>query len=281
MASILSLRRRIRTAGNVSKTTRAMQMIAASKLKKAQDSAVLSRPYVEKLSALSKNLSGKIETDNLHPYMKENGLENTLYIIISPDKGLSGGLVSNLTRELFESTKNKNDIFITIGKKAEPGVFSLDKEVLASFPFGTSLPPFETVYPVIKLVNDYFLNNKVGSVKIISTKFTSVFSQEPVIKEILPVKFEEKSEGTNGMLFEPAIEDLLPSLLEHYIEMELYQNLLESYASEQAARMVAMKNATDNAKEIIKELQLEYNKIRQEKITNEILDIIGGQFAYA
>lgn len=282
MATILTLKRRIKTAGNVSKTTRAMQMIAASKLKKAQDSAVLSRPYVEKLGSLSKNLSTKLEKDNLHPYMKENGLGNTLFIVISPDKGLSGGLVSNLTRELFQISSNKNDLYISIGKKAEGSVFSLGKEVLATFPFGTSLPPFDTVYPIVKIINEYFLNGKITSVKIISTRFTSVFTQTPTVKTILPIKFEsEMKNGNNGMLFEPNLDELLPPLLEHYLEMEIYQSLLENYASEQAARMVAMKNATDNAKEIIKELQLEYNKIRQEKITNEILDIIGGQFAYA
>ncbi len=282
MASILALKRRIKTAGNVSKTTKAMQMIAASKLKKAQDSAVLSRPYVEKLSNLSKNLSTKIENDNLHPYMKENQLENSLYIIISPDKGLSGSLVSNLLREVYQISKNKNDYFITIGKKAESGVFSLNKEVLATFPFGTSLPQFSVVYPIVKIINEYFLTGKISSVKIISTRFTSVFTQSPTIKTILPIKFEgESKNGNNVMLFEPAVSELLPSLLEHYLEMEIYQSLLENYASEQAARMVAMKNATDNATDIIKELKLEYNKIRQEKITNEILDIIGGQFAHA
>ncbi len=282
MASILTLKRRIKTAGNVSKTTRAMQMIAASKLKKAQDSAVLSRPYVEKLGSLSKKLSTKIENDNLHPYMRENVLENNLYIVISPDKGLSGGLVSNLLREVYQTSKNKNDFFITIGKKAEGGVFSLGRDVLATFPFGTSLPPFDAVYPITQIVNDYFLNGKISSVKIISTRFTSVFTQTPTVKTILPIKFEgEFKNGNNVTLFEPGINELLPSLLEHYLEMEIYQSLLENYASEQAARMVAMKNATDNAKEIIKELKLEYNKIRQEKITNEILDIIGGQFAHA
>ncbi len=282
MATILTLKRRIKTAGNVSKTTKAMQMIAASKLKKAQDAAVLSRPYVEKLGSLSKNLSAKIEKDNLHPYMKENGTGNTLYIVISPDKGLSGGLVSNLTREIFQQPLNKNDLFITVGKKAEGAVFSLGKEVLATFPFGTILPEFDTVYPVIRIINEYFLSGKVSAVKIISTKFTSVFTQTPGVNTVLPVKFEgELNHSNNGMLFEPNLDELLPSLLEHYIEMEIYQSLLENYASEQAARMVAMKNATDNANDIIKELKLEYNKIRQEKITNELLDIIGGQFAYA
>lgn len=281
MATILALKRRIKTAGNVSKTTRAMQMIAASKLKKAQEAAVLSRPYVEKLGGLSKNLSTKIEKDKLHPYMRDNNGSSTLYIVISPDKGLSGGLVSNLLREVYDVSKDKNDYFISIGKKAESGVFSLNREVLATFPFGTSLPPFDMVYPVVKIINEYFLSGKVSSIKIVSTRFTNVFSQTPTVRDILPIKFEGEATGNGSMLFEPNLEELLPSLLEHYLEMEIYQSLLENYASEQAARMVAMKNATDNARDIIKELQLEYNKIRQEKITNEILDIIGGQFAHA
>lgn len=278
MATLITLKRRIRTAGNISKTTKALQMISVSKLKKAQDAATASKPYVEKLDVLSKSLENKIDKDSMHEYMKEvSGVNSKLFIVISPDKGLCGGLVTNLMREILHLNTNGKIYFVAIGKKAEHIITSLNKELIASFPFGTSLPPFETVYPIAKLVNEYFLGKKVSEVKIISTKFSSVFSQMPVIKDLLPVKVSTEVETRDSTtLFEPNVEELLPDLLQHYLEMVIYQSLLESYASEQAARMMAMKNATDNALDIISDLQLEYNKTRQERITNELLDIGSG-----
>jgi F-type H+-transporting ATPase subunit gamma len=277
MATLLILKRRIKTARNVSKTTKAMQMISASKLKKAQDAAVSSKPYVEKLESLSKNLSEKIDKDNLHKYMQTPSSKAKLLIVISPDKGLSGGLVTNLIREVYKYTSSDKVYYITIGKKAETAVSLLNKDIIASFPFGTTLPQFDIVYPVAKLINEYFLGSKVSEVKILSTKFSSVFSQVPELKQILPVKLELQEKVNNApTVFEPNVSELLPDLLQHYLEMLIYQGFLESYASEQAARMIAMKNATDNALDIISDLQLEYNKTRQEKITNELLDIGGG-----
>lgn len=284
MATILALKRRIRTAQNVSKTTKAMQMIAASKLKRAQEAAILGRPYVDKLSNISQNLSTKIDNDSLHDYMKNSSkTTKRLIIVISPDKGLSGALVSNLLKEVYRLSPTNHDYYIIIGKKAEGNIVSLGKEVIASFPFGTTLPSFDMVYPIIRIVDEYFLNEKVFEVKIISTKFTTVFSQTPTITDILPVKLSEEKtqEKNNIMLFEPTLLELIPSLLQHYLEMIIYQSLLENYASEQAARMIAMKNATDNALDVIEELKLDYNKSRQEKITNEILDIGSAAFAYA
>ncbi|MFH1187072.1 MAG: ATP synthase F1 subunit gamma [Candidatus Levyibacteriota bacterium] len=279
MANMLSLKRRIKTAQNVSKTTKAMQMIAASKLKRAQNAALLSKTYVEKLSNLTQDVSSRIDDKNVHPYLKtQSESKRKLTIVLSPDKGLCGGMISNLIRETIKEDQG-NPYYIIIGKKAENALLKLDREILAIFPFGTTLPSFDTVYPIIKLVEDTFLSGKVAEVKIISTEFTSVFTQTPTIKSILPLEFnEEEKKESRFTLFEPNIEVLLPSLLNHYLEMVLYQGLLENYASEQAARMIAMKNATDNAIEIIYELKLEYNKSRQEKITNEILDIGSAAF---
>lgn len=279
---MLSLKRRIQTAQNVSKTTRAMQMIAASKLKRAQNSAVLSKTYVNKLSNLTKSVSSKVEDQSSHPYMKApSDAKRKLSIVLSPDKGLCGGMISNLTREIIKEDQG-NPYYIIIGKKAENVLLKLDREILAIFPFGTTLPSFDSVYPIIKLVEDTYLAGKVSEVRVISSEFTSVFTQAPGVKKILPLEFdnenEEKKEEGRFTQFEPNIETLLPSLLKHYLEMVLYQSLLENYASEQAARMIAMKNATDNAKDVIGELKLEYNKLRQEKITNEILDIGSAAF---
>lgn len=282
MATLLILKRRIKTARNISKTTKAFQMIAASRLKKAQEAAVSSKPYVEKLDLLSKSLTSKIDSDSLHEYMKTpKGVNSKLLIVVSPDKGLSGGLVTNLIRELIHFNQGGKTYYITIGKKAESAVSSLNKDIVASFPFGTSLPQFDVVYTIAEIVNEYFLGKKVSEVKILSTKFANVFSQIPHVQNLLPVKLEQESKDLNSVtLFEPSASELIPSLLQHYLEMVLYQGLLESYASEQAARMIAMKNATDNAIDIISELQLEYNKTRQEKITNELLDIGGGLSSY-
>lgn len=282
MTNTLRLKRRIKTAQNVSKTTQAMQMIAASKLKRAQQAALASRPYVEKLTLLASNLTGKTDKDSLHPYMKKGSSDKEFLIIISPDKGLCGGLVTNLIKE-YLSLQAKDLILLAIGKKAENYLLRTHQEINASFPFGTTLPSFGFVYPIIKIVNDHFLGSKVGSVKILTSHFASIFSQKPVITTLLPITLPTEAERTSGsLLFEPSIADILPDLLKHYLEMRLYQHLLESYLSEQAARMLAMQNATDNARDTIEELTLEYNKARQEKITSEILDISSVSFfAYA
>lgn len=284
MASILVLKRRIQAAQNVSKTTKAMQMIAASKLKKAQDATLMSRPYVEKLTNLSQNIIQKIDKDVIsHPYIKQElKAENkTLLLVLSPDKGLAGGLITNLIREFLEYTKiDKNISYIVIGKKLQGKVVHLSREIIASFNFGATLPSFDAVYPISKLINDYYLNGKVTSVKILFAQFTSIFTQTPMISTILPVSvpLEKEEKAINDFaLFEPNVKEILPNLLNHYLEMTIYQNLLESYVSEQAARMISMQNATDNAKDIISDLQLEYNKTRQAKITSEILDIGSGE----
>jgi F-type H+-transporting ATPase subunit gamma len=282
MATLLTLRRRMKTTTNVSKTTKAMQMIAASKLKKAQDSAESSKPYVEKLNTLSKALEQRVDKDQLHQYMlPQEEIKAKLLIVISPDKGLCGGLVTNLMKEVLHFSNTGKTFYITVGKKAERSVASLNKDIVASFPFGTTLPEFSAVFPIAKLINEYFLGKKVSEVTILSTKFNSVMSQMPMLNTLLPVKLQEKDNSNkSATLFEPSVDALLPDLLQHYLEMVIYQSLLESYASEQGSRMIAMKNATDNAMDIISELRLEYNKTRQEKITNELLDIGGGQVAY-
>lgn len=276
MANLLSLKRRIRAALNVSKTTKAMQMIATSKLKRAQDATLAGRPYVDKLTQISQNLTRTLDKENAHQYMRtstETG--KTLLVVISPDKGLCGGLVTNLIRELLNfDPDNKKNVYLTIGKKIESVTANLQKPILASFKFGTILPAFDMVFPILNIIDDHFLNRKVDSVKILSTHFVSVFSQRPNITTILPIEFpQEKTTFSPFTLFEPSLQTLLPNLLKHYLEMTIYQYLLESFASEQGARMVAMQNATENAMEIVEELQLLYNKGRQEKITNEILDI--------
>ena len=278
MANLLSLKRRIQTAQNVSKTTRAMQMIAASKLKKAQNAALSLRTYAQKLIALSQNLTTKIQKENLHSYMVERfDTKKTLIIVLSPDKGLCGGLITNLIREFLRiNIPKKDNLYITVGKKAEHQIINLPySEVLASFQFGSTNPTFDMVYPISRIIDEYFIGKKVDSVKILYSQFVSVFTQKPKIETLLPITISQTVIPNNNLpyLFEPDLNTLLPSLLTQYLQMSLYQYLLESFASEQGARMIAMQNATTNAKDVITELRLDYNKSRQEKITNEILDI--------
>lgn len=283
MANTLLLRRRIKTAQNVSKTTKAMQMIAASKLKKAQDAALSARPYVEKLTTVSSDIAKRVPEENMNEYMKKlTDTDEKLMIIIAPDKGLCGGLVTNLGRELLTFMKeNKKITFITVGKKANTLVSIMGGSPTASFDFGTTLPAYDAVYPIMSLVDDYFLNKKASEIYILNSDFQSVFAQTPTVTKLLPVQFEKTLESVSETIFEPSASELLPDLIRHYLEMSVYQAFLESYLSEQSARMLAMQNATDNAKDIIEELRLLYNKNRQEKITNEILDISGGVFANA
>lgn len=283
MANLLSLKRRIKTAQNVSKTTKAMQMIAASKLKRAQDAALSGRPYVEKLSSISTKIGKNVDPDNLIDYMKILTDSNEkLIIVVTPDKGLCGGLVTNLGRELLSFMKeNKNIKLILVGKKGV-GIGRISGgEIIASFDITTTLPSYDMVYPIMNIVDEYFLGKKSSEVYLFHSKFNSLFSQSPTTKKLLPASFEEENGASSGMLFEPTATEMLPGLMRHYLEMSIYQSFLENYLSEQAARMLAMQNATTNAKEIIQELKLIYNKSRQEKITNEILDIAGGAFAHA
>lgn len=256
-------------------------MIAASRLKRAQEATLSARPYVQKLTELSQSLTAKVEEAHKHPYMKLSEATNkTLLIALSPDKGLTGGLVTNLMREFLTYVKdNKDSTYIVVGKKLENQVVKLQNEVIASFHFGTILPTFDAVYPMVKLINEYYLTGKVQTVKVLYTDFNNFFSQTPKVKQLLPIELPEITtrKDNDQMLFEPTLSEMIPPLLKHYLEMSLFQFLLESFLSEQAARMIAMQNATNNAKDIIEAYKLEYNKTRQAKITNELLDIIGGR----
>lgn len=278
MASLLLLKRKIKTTQNVSKTTKAMQMIAASKLNKAQTATMASRPFAEKITVLAQNVSSKIPDEHKDIYIKGNRSNKTLAIVIGPDKGLCGPMVTNLLRSVVDfDDEFKNSLYIAIGKKPEHGLKVLGSEIMASFDFGTKFPAFESVFPVLDIVNDLYLSEKVGSVKVIYTQFKSVFTQSPQVLPLLPIKLSgDTSKDISHTIFEPSPTEILPKLLRQYIETNIYQYFLENYLSYQAAQMIAMQNATNNARDLIKDLKLIYNKSRQEKITSEILDISFG-----
>ncbi len=280
MASLMQLKRKIRTAGSISKATKAMQMIAASKLRHAQESALNARPYADHLTDVISRSMPKLENGFYHPYLKANDSNKRLLLVISPDKGLAGGLIANLIREMLKQTKTHSIVFVNIGKKIEKPIIRTKSELLASFLLGNSIPTFDIVEPVISIIDEQYLAGNVGAVDILYTKFSTVFTQTPVIKQILPFNQSlEKDRITDTIeLVEPSIESLIPGLLRHFVQIVIYQSILESFASEQAARMAAMQSATDNANEMVTDFTLLYNKIRQEKITNEILDISSGAF---
>lgn len=282
MANILILKRRINAAKNVSKTTRAMQMIAASKLKKAQDAVASSRPYVSKSAEIMTNLLSVTEKGYTNPYLSNNSKsDKSLLLVLSPDKGLCGSLITNLLKEFIKfHDQTPKTSYIVVGKKLEGQIIHFAQDIVASFPFGTTLPAFDKIFPILTLIEDYYLSGKVSSVKVLTAEYTSLFTQTPKIQNLLPIVPEVPSsekKNENFYLFEPNKKILLDSLIKHTLEMKLYQQLIESYVSEQAARMISMQNATTNANDIIGDLQLEYNKTRQAKITSEILDITGAQ----
>ncbi len=280
MANIHILKRRINAAKNVSKTTRAMQMIAASKLKKAQNAVLSSRPYVNKISEVIDNLIEKTDKKYTNPYLdNKSGADKTLLLILSPDKGLCGGLITNLVREFTKYQKETPETsYVILGKKLEGQVLHFENEIIASFPFGTTLPSFSAIYPLIKIIEENYNSGKVKNVKILTTEFESLFRQVPKVTNLLPLSkstLDTEDNTDDFYLFEPNKKELLDSLLKHYFEMSLYQKLIEAYLSEQASRMISMQNATTNANDIIDDLQLEYNKTRQAKITSELLDMTG------
>lgn len=289
MATTLSLKRRIQAAKNVSKTTKAMQMIAASKLKKAQEAALSTRPYVNELDELTKKIVGALEkSDYESPYLKVgSGSGKTLFVVIAPDKGLCGGLISNLLHHYakYEGVEREDVYAVVVGKKAEGSVVRLNGDkVVASFHFGTTVPAIDAVRPIMKIVDEYYLSGKVDNVMVIYSHFKNFFSQVPTIKTLLPTSLpveDEKAKSSSLYSFEPSAKEILPILMSHQLEMALYHCLLESFVSEQASRMIAMQNATNNANDVIEDLKLEYNKTRQANVTSELLDITGARMASA
>lgn len=286
MATVISLKRRIQAAKNVSKTTKAMQMISASKMKKAQNAALSNRPYVRELYALINNAMTKLDNENFSDrYLKSNSNSGReLIVLIAPDKGLCGGLIAKLMLEYskyMKMNRDKADV-IVIGKKVEMQAARLSSKVIANFNFGTTTPTFDLIYPVMKLIDEYYLGGKVDKVKVFYTDFVNFFSQIPTLKTLLPIESLDEVGSEKKMLsyiYEPNAKEILPKLLRHHLEMSLYHFFLESFVSEQSSRMISMQNATNNANDIIEDLKLEYNKTRQTKITSELLDITGASIA--
>ncbi|OGH12854.1 MAG: ATP synthase F1 subunit gamma [Candidatus Levybacteria bacterium RIFCSPHIGHO2_01_FULL_40_10] len=270
--SLQSLKRRIKTAQNIAQIAKAMEMISASKIKRAQKEVENNKPYAERVKELTSTILTHIDLQKFdHPYVLGNESEKTLLIVISPDKGLCGSLNTNLFKKLLE-VENKNYKVVALGKKVHQFAARLESELVAGFNLGTTIPPYSLVFSLIEIINKEYKEGKVGKVEILFSRFNSIFSQEPVLQEILPIK-PKHEEGQLPYLFEPTSEKIIIDLLPYFLEAVLYNSMLEAFTSEQAARMVAMQNAKNNAFDIADYLTLSYNKSRQERITNELLSL--------
>jgi F-type H+-transporting ATPase subunit gamma len=288
MANTQDIRRRIKSIRNIGQLTKAMQMVAASKMRRAQQHALAGRPYAALMNRVLVSLQKRTDP-RLHPLLNIRDVKKELVLIISTDKGLAGALNTNLFREAanFESSKT---VFVVTGKKARQYVARTKRELLADFELKDS-PSFVETKPISKFCTEKFLNHEVDKVSVLYTHFINTVNQRPVLQTLLPISaFDlpkgEKIEGATedvdpmlGYLFEPTAEQVLDAVLPYYIQHQVFQMILDARASEHSARMVAMKNATDNATQFIKDLTLEYNKMRQASITTELLEIATAQMA--
>jgi F-type H+-transporting ATPase subunit gamma len=281
MPSTLDLRRRIKSVKNTSQITKAMQMVAAAKMRKAQAAALAGRPYQEMLARVLAAIKGRVESTS-HELLAVRPINRELILIFSTDKGLCGPLNTNLFRELPNLDREKTE-FAVMGRKAVQYVARTRRNLAADFALKDSVR-FADIRPIAKFVSEKFISGEIDQVRVLYPKFVNTLTQQPVMRNLLPVPAEEldlHGEPTQGgeYLFEPDAHGVLDAILPHYIAFQLFQMALNARASEHSARMVAMKNATDNAKELIKDLTLEYNKVRQANITTELLEITTAQLA--
>lgn len=271
--NLQQLKRRIKTAQNISQIAKAMEMISASKIKRAQNAVENNTPYAQRITSLTQAIIQNTKKSELtHPYITGNKANRTMLIVLSPDKGLSGSLNTNLYKKFFEMDNRGSDV-VTVGRKAELFSARIGSNLVATFPMGTALPHFGKVYEITKLVNDYYMTGKVSRVGVLFPEFITIFTQTPAVETLLPLVNEPQEDANTPYIFEPSAKALLEELLPYYLEIKIYNLLIQTFTSEQAARMVAMQNAKNAARDIADYLTLAYNKSRQERITNEILDL--------
>ena len=285
MASGKEIKSKIGSIKNTQKITSAMEMVAASKMKKAQDRVASSRPYAENL----RKVIGRVAQANLdfhHPFLEERDVKRVGYIVISTDRGLCGGLNSNEFKKVTKDVqawkeKGVEAEYATLGSKAAGFFQRFGGDLLAKKAGLGDAPSIQDVIGPVKVMLDAFAEGKIDRLFVVYNKFVNTMKQEPTIEQLLPLPKAEEEVSAHAWdyLYEPSPEAILETLLVRFIESQVYQGVVENAASEQAARMVAMKAATDNAGDLIDELQLVYNKARQAAITQEISEIVGGSAA--
>ena len=290
MPTIRQLKRRITSVKNTAKITNALQLVAASKMRRAQDRATQSRPYADKLRLVLAGLATGEEGPDAkaaHPLLAVRPAKNIAVLHITPDRGLCGGLNSNLNRSAgtFVAMQHEPVSVIAVGKKGRDFFVRAHAHLVAEFTDLGDYPSQPDTAGIARIIIDDYLAGTVDRVYVSFSELVSTANQRPVIRQLLPIdapKMESASEAAAfraDYIFEPSSDVVLARLLPRYIEMQIYEAVLQNAASFQSAQMVAMKNATDNAEDMTRELTLTYNKIRQEQITKELLDIVGGAAA--
>ena len=288
MPSTREIRRRIRSVGNMPQITRAMEMVSAAKMRKAQQRVTASRPYSEQLRQIMSDLATQQpDPEQLaqFPLLQKRPVRNVELIVVTPDRGLTGALNTNILRRgsrfILEEAGGAPVQVIAVGKKARDYFVRTRQDVIAEFIGIGDTTTLDAVRPIADIAIDDFASGKVDAVYVVYSRFINTLVQRPEVLQILPVEPPPAQEGYSDYIFEPTPEDVLNDLLPRYVEVQLYQAILEGIASEHSARMVAMRSASDNAKEIQQELTLSYNKARQAQITREVSEIAAGANAMA
>ncbi len=295
MASIREIRRRIKSVKNIAQVTRAMQMVAASRMRRAQEQALASRPYANKAWEVLTYLS---QVPSTHPLLTPRGSVNKVAIIlITADKGLAGAYNTNIIRHTIRFMRENNRQgaeLITVGRKGRDLMVRYGRTVIAEFSDLPARPTSFDISPIARVAIDGFLEGDFDEVHLAYTRFVNTLQQDPTMRLLLPIQprtiegkvmsrhmTEEQTMGRVEYLYEPNRDTLFDTILPRFTEVQIYQAVLEALASEHSARMVAMRNATNNANELVSDLTLTYNKLRQDAITKEMLDIAGGAEALA
>jgi F-type H+-transporting ATPase subunit gamma len=279
MASQRDIRRRIGAVKNIKQITRAMQFVAASKLKRAQDATLSARPYSEKLDEVLADLAAVLSGED-HPLLAEREGGKRLIVLVTTDRGLAGPLNTNTIRFASrEITAHSGDLsVVTVGRKGRDAMRRARVPMEAHFQGFGDRPKFADVLPLARLITDDFLAGSYGRIDVVYNRFVSTLVQRPELIQLLPIRAAEDTEGIPGnqFIFEPNAGTVLERLVPRYVATRLFQAVLEAKASEESSRMVAMKNATENAEDLIEDLTLSYNKVRQSNITREMIEIASG-----
>lgn len=294
MASAREMRLRIRSVKNISQVTRALQAVSASKVRKAIAALMGTRPYATKAWQVLAHISTQPGRDTLHPLLTARPeVKKTLVVVISGDRGLAGAYNTNLIRFALRHFRDWPTpvSYIAVGRKGRDLLVRRRLNVIADFSNLPAAPSFSDVSAIGRMAVEEFLEGRADEVYLVYTDFVNMVKQEPTIKKLLPLEvgsgegrvaaFEHTRHTSAAYIYEPAEREILDEIIPRFTALQVYQSILESLASEHAARMVAMRNATDNALELVGDLQLQYNKVRQQVITNDMLDIAGGAEALA
>ena len=282
MPTIREIRRRIRSVTNTAKITRAMEMVAASKMRRAQLNALAARPYADKMRQMLIDLQESIASLRLeapHPLLERRDVRNMAVVVVSTDRGLCGGLNASINRFVAGFILEQKDVevrAIAIGRKGRDFLLRTGGPLVAEFTNLDDYPSFEDMNPIARLIIDEYVTGNVDQVHLIFPLFVNTMVQRPESRLLLPVEVPQGPERAIQYIYEPSPVDVFNRLLPLYVQRQIYEVVLEKSASEQSARMVAMRSATDAANEMVEDLTLAYNKARQESITKELLDIAGG-----